>query len=293
MSFFIALLRGSRPSTLVAGACPVILGACFSFYFLGYLDIIYFSLILMAVVLIQISTNFFNDAIDAEKGRDTSIRKGPRRMVYHKALSGSLLKFLALGLLTIAFVIGLVLFWKSGWLILLLGVPALFLAYLYTGTEYSLSANGTADLFVILYFGIVPVWVTNYIISGVHSFDAGLAGLQCGLLCNTFLLVNNLRDMEEDSKTGKKTVVVRYGRSFGLKALAVCFFLPYIINTQMMNSIFFRSGLWTFISLPLAVYIFIKIFKESPSKVYNKYLGLSALHLVLFTWMYAMGILSS
>ncbi len=293
MRFFLSLVSASRLKTLIVGICPVILGTCFSFYFLGYLDMTYSSLILIAVVFIQISTNFFNDAIDAEKGRDTGARKGPKRMVHSGQLLGKTLKLWALGLLILAFIIGLILFWKSGWLVLFIGVPALFLAYLYTGTKYSLSANGVADLFVIVYFGVIPVWATNYIISGVYSFYASLTGLQCGLLCNTFLLVNNLRDKEEDAQTGKNTSVVKYGRKFGVRALALCLFLPYVINVLIMNSIFFRSGFWSFLSLPFAMYIFIKIFKENPSKAYNKYLSLLGLHLILFTWMYVMGILSS
>ncbi len=290
---FFNLISASRPKTLIAGVCPVILGACFSFYFLGYLDVFYFTLILTASVLIQVATNFFNDALDGDAGRDTKDRKGPKRMAADGMISSKLLKISAVVLLVISFLIGLVLFLKSGWLVLLIGLPALFLAYLYTGTEYSLSANGVADLFVVIYFGIVPVWATNYILSGIGSSDTAWAGLQCGLLCNALLLVNNLRDEEEDSQTGKKTIVVKYGRRFGLGVLAVCLFLPYVMSALMMYSIFFRSGLWSFLGLPLAIYIFMKVFTEEPSKEYNKYLGFTALHLVFFTWMYSMGILSS
>ncbi|MGH1469182.1 MAG: 1,4-dihydroxy-2-naphthoate octaprenyltransferase [Bdellovibrionales bacterium] len=290
---FFNLISASRPKTLIAGICPVILGACFSFYFLGYLDVFYFTLILTASVLIQVATNFFNDAIDGESGRDTKERKGPKRMASEGALSSKVLKSAAIGLLIVSFIIGLVLFLKAGWLVLLIGLPALFLAYLYTGTNYSLSANGIADLFVVAYFGIIPVWATNYILSGISSSDTAWAGLQCGLLCNVLLLVNNLRDEEEDAQTGKTTIVVKYGRKFGLGVLAVCLFLPYVMSALMMYSIFFRSGLWSFLGLPLAIYIFMKVFKEEPSKEYNKYLGLTALHLVFFTWMYSMGILSS
>jgi 1,4-dihydroxy-2-naphthoate octaprenyltransferase len=288
-AFFLA----SRPKTLIAGFCPVVLGACFSFYLLGKFDSFYFSLILSASILIQIATNFFNDAVDSENGRDTEKRLGPDRASAMGSLSPMMLKASALFFLAIAFIIGLLLFAHSDYWVLLVGLPALLLAYLYTGTDYSLSANGVADLFVVLYFGLVPVWATNYILSGVHSDDALWAGLQCGLLCNVLLVINNLRDEEEDAASGKKTVVVKFGRSVGLIFLGVSLFLPYVMNLLMFSSIFFRAGLWSFIAFPLASYIFIKVFNERPSTKYNSYLGLSALHLMVYTLFYSMGILSS
>lgn len=293
MSFVKALFLASRPKTLIAGLCPVLIGATFSFYFSGSMSFYYFSLILLASVMIQIATNFFNDALDDESGRDTDIRKGPDRMAASGAITSQNLKILASGFLFISFLIGILLFLKAGWLVFAVGVPALFLAYLYTGTSLSLSANGIADGFVVLYFGVIPVWMTCFILSGIHSIEAVISGLQCGLLCNALLLINNLRDEEEDSQTGKNTMVVKYGRGVGLLALFFCFFAPYILNLYSLNSIFFRSGFWSFMSLPLAFYIFIKVYREEPSPKYNRYLGMTALHLIVFTVFYCTGVLSS
>lgn len=293
MGVFLKLISASRPKTLIAGLCPVLLGASFSFYLLGYLEVFYFTLILTASILIQVATNFLNDALDADAGRDTKNRKGPVRMASTGGLSAKTLKIFAAIFLLTAFFIGVLLFLKSGWVVLLIGIPALFLAYLYTGTSVSLSANGTADIFVISYFGLIPVWATNYILSGIHYSDAIFAGLQCGLLCNVLLLINNLRDQKEDRETGKNTLIVKYGRKVGLILLAVCLFSPYGLSVLMMPGLFFRAGLWSFLGLPLAVYIYTSVYKEEASKEYNKYLGLSALHLVIFTFMYCIGILSS
>ena len=289
---FKSLFLASRPKTLVAGLCPVFLGAAFAFHYVGSINWLYLSVIVLASSFIQIATNFFNDALDTEAGRDSEARLGPDRATARGLLSSSFLKKAACSLLFFSFVLGIVLAVKAGFWILLVGVPALFLAYLYTGTDLSLSTNGAADFFVIVYFGIVPVWVTCLVLSDVSSLPAALSGLQLGLLANALLLINNLRDVDEDRSENKKTLIVRFGRSFGLLFLAFCLFAPYLIFL-FQDVLFFRAAWWSLYALLLAFFIFWKVCKNAPSKTYNMYLGLTALHLLVFTILYSVGVLSS
>ena len=181
---------------------------------------------------------------------------------------------------------------KVGFWILLIGLPALLLAYLYTGSRYALSTMGTADVFVLTYFGVIPVWATVYILSGVNSADAVLVGLQLGFFANALLLINNLRDVEEDSEHNKKTLVVRFGRRFGISFLAVCLISPYMISF-FLDPIFFRVRLWTTPIVLLSLVILFKVASNKPSQRYNKYLGFTALSLLFFTLFSTVGILSS
>lgn len=287
--FFVA----SRPKTLIAALCPVIIGFSFSYYYTSYFNFSYFFLILTAALCIQISTNYFNDALDFEVGRDSSQRLGPQRAAASSLLRPRDLKVAALFLLAVAFVISWFLFIKAGWIVFAMGLPALFLAFLYTGTRFSLSANGTADLFVVLYFGLIPVWGTQFILSGSMDSFSLLSGFICGLFCNALLVINNLRDEKEDGLGNKKTLVVRYGRKFGLYLLFCCLVFPYVMNLAGFFSVFYRASFWSFLSLPLALFIFARIIKEKPSTKYNKYLALAALHLLLFSLIYSNGVLSS
>jgi 1,4-dihydroxy-2-naphthoate octaprenyltransferase len=43
-----------------------------------------------------------------------------------------------------------------------------------------------------------------------------------GLLATGILLINNLRDREEDARANKKTLVVRFGRATGRRLYAAC-----------------------------------------------------------------------
>lgn len=286
------LFLASRPKTLVAGLCPVALGASYAFYLTGSLDIFYFSVIIVSSVSIQIATNFFNDALDSDQGRDSSSRLGPVRAAASGALTSNFLKKAAVVLLVLSFVLGFVLALKVGFWIFLIGLPALALAYLYTGSRFALSTTGTADLFVVLYFGIVPVWATTFILSGQSSLDAFWSGLQLGLFANALLLINNLRDQTEDSSNNKKTLVVRFGRRFGLCFLAVCSFAPYVIHL-FIDPIFFRAKLWSLPFFAVSLFVFFKIYKNKPDTKYNAYLGMTALNLLFFTYFVSLGLLSS
>lgn len=293
MTTFSKIIYATRPKTLIASVAPIMIAASMGRYRSGDFHWVYIFAVFTAASLIQVATNFYNDAIDGFEKRDTEHRLGPARFSGTDPDFLNLLKKLALACLIAAGGLGIFVTFRGGPLVLLAGVPALFLAYLYTGTKYSLSANGWADGFVVLYFGILPVWVLELVLVQKPGLLSLLMGLQCGLLCNVLLIINNLRDIKEDGFTGKKTLMVRFGRKFGLYFLAVFLFSPYLINFFWLYTRFFRAGLWSLTLLPMAIYIFNKVRKTEPSRVYNFILGLSSMHLFLFSLIFSLGILSS
>ena len=293
MSTGLKVLIASRPKTLVAIVAPLLIASAMVKSETGSFDFKWLGLIFIASLLIQVATNFYNDALDGEEKRDTKKRLGPKRFSHEDQEFLVLLKGLAFGCLSLAAAIGLLLTFKGGLIVFLLGAPALFLAYLYTGTKYSLSTNGVADPFVLLYFGVIPVSLTYYIVADEFLFETLIMGLASGFLSNTLLVINNLRDEEEDKENDKKTLIVRFGRSFGLKLLALCLFAPYFLNILWFGTIYFRASLYSLLCVPMAVLIFILVCKNKASKKYNRYLGLTALHLLLFSLAFSIGVMSS
>src|SRR5699024_4678232 len=108
----------------------------------------------------------------------------------------------------IAFLCGLYLVWQTGWVVLLIGVLCLICGILYTGGPYPLGYNGLGDLFVFLFFGIVAVMTTYYVNALEWSQDSFWASLAIGALSTNILVVNNLRDVEQDGPAGKNTLGV-------------------------------------------------------------------------------------
>jgi 1,4-dihydroxy-2-naphthoate octaprenyltransferase len=176
-------------------------------------------------LLIQIGTNFANDYLDGIKGTDTEARIGPRRAVAAGLIAPAKMKLATIIVLAVGFCVGLGLIPFGGWWLLAVGVASVACAWLYTGGPYPLAYNGLGDVFVVLFFGFVAVGCTFYVQTGTITLDIMLLGLACGLLVNNILVVNNYRDIEEDTAARKRTLVVLWGRRWAQMqyvASAVC-----------------------------------------------------------------------
>ena len=128
-------LLAARPKTLPAAIVPVWVGCVLAWKLSGAFDPWLALWTLLGAIAIQIATNFFNDAIDAEKGADTERRLGPVRVTASGMLRPRTVMTLAAGFSGVAFVCGVVLYQARGWPIVAIGIPSLFLAYGYTGGQ--------------------------------------------------------------------------------------------------------------------------------------------------------------
>lgn len=206
-------ILASRPRTLPAALVPVLIGTALAFR-AGQWNAVPAFLCAAFAVLIQIGTNFANDYYDYLKGADGETRVGPQRAVASGWISPGTMRVATGGVLLLAFTLGLGLIPYGGWWLLAIGVSSVILALAYTAGPYPLAYVGLGDFFVVLYFGLIAVSVTERVQTGTFS-TAGLAlGLAAGLLANNLLVVNNHRDAPEDAKVGKRTLTVRFGRGF-------------------------------------------------------------------------------
>ena len=230
-------LSATRPKTLSAAVCPVLVGSSLaheagSFVWVPALICLFFAL------LIQVGTNFANDYLDGIRGSDTQARIGPRRAVASGWVEAVTMRRTAIGLLVVAFCLGLGLIPFGGWSLLWVGIASVACAWLYTGGPYPLAYNGLGDVFVVIFFGFVAVGCTYFVQAGSVSAPVLWAGLACGLLINNILVINNYRDREEDRQSGKKTLAVVFGGQFAvwqfrltlLSVAAVSFYLSRVFG---------------------------------------------------------------
>ena len=205
--------EATRPKTLPAALCPVMVGSSMAYHD-GLFNWIPSLICLSFALLIQIGTNFANDYLDGVKGTDTEARIGPLRAVASGSVQPLAMRRAALIVLALAFILGLSLIFYGGWWMLLVGASSVICAWLYTGGPYPLAYNGLGDLFVILFFGLIAVACTYFVQALQITLDAFLLGLASGLVINNILVVNNYRDLEEDILASKRTLVVMMGRRF-------------------------------------------------------------------------------
>jgi 1,4-dihydroxy-2-naphthoate octaprenyltransferase len=214
-------ILAARPKTLWAAVAPVVLGTAMAvsagaFHWPSALCAA------LAALLIQIGTNYFNDYHDFLKGADTKARKGPLRVTQAGLVRPEAVRRAGLIAFALAFLIGQYLVWRGGWPILAVGLVSILLGVLYTAGRYSLAYLGVADLFVLVFFGPVAVAGTYFVQALELPWQVVVAGLSTGLLANAILLVNNIRDIDEDRAAGKRTIVVRLGRNAGITLYGIC-----------------------------------------------------------------------
>lgn len=274
-SFFLA----ARPKTLPAAVVPVWVGCVLAYHLVGAWDMQLAFFTLMGAIWIQIATNFFNDAIDADKGSDTEARLGPTRATASGQLSRRTVYGSAIFCLLLAAACGYPLIVARGWPMLVIGLPSFYFAYGYTGGPLPLAYKGLGELFVIGFFGVVAVMGTVFVQTGEWYQEALMIGLALGGLSAVLISINNLRDEDEDRGNGKNTLAVKWGRSASMKLLILMTVVPYGLVLWVFQ---WRDALWFLIPLWLGLMIVMQVKKTPAGRAYNKYLAFAALQLILF-----------
>lgn len=206
-------LSASRPKTLAASVSPVLMGTAMA-YQQGVSNFGVFLLTLLTAMLIQIGTNFCNDYFDFQKGADTHERLGPIRATQVGLVTPSQMRFAFMLAFALAALFGIMLVWRGGFPIALIGFFSIVSGIMYTAGKFSLAYLGISEIFVLVFFGPIAVGGTYYLQTLEWSLASCVAGLSPGLWSVAILCVNNLRDREQDAKAHKKTLVVRFGKAF-------------------------------------------------------------------------------
>jgi 1,4-dihydroxy-2-naphthoate octaprenyltransferase len=242
-----------RLRTLPAAAAGVITGSALAWRD-GYFRLDAALACLCTAILLQIGSNLANDVFDFERGTDTAERAGPVRVTQAGLLTPSQVKAGMLVVFGLAALFGLYLAWLGGWPIVILGLAAMLSAIAYTGGPFPLGYYGLGDLFVFLFFGLASVAGTYYVQAGFVSTAAWWMAVPAGLIVTAILVVNNLRDLENDRKAGKRTLAVILGERRTKVEYLICMIAAYlVIPLSAWMGIVPWLALVTWLSLPLTI----------------------------------------
>ena len=241
-----------RPKTLPAAASAVVVGTTLAWRAGGFLPGPALAALVIALLL-QIGSNLANDVYDDERGADTTDRLGPTRVTQAGLLTRSQVKGGMKVVFAVAFALGLYLTWVRGWPVLVIGVVAIASAIAYTGGPYPLGYHGLGEVFVFLFFGVTAVVGTYWVQTGSAAAIAWVMSVPVGLLITAIIVVNNLRDIEQDRVAGKRTVSVRVGVRATRIEYAACVAVAYVV---LAVAVAVRAlpphALLALLSLPLA-----------------------------------------
>jgi len=204
--------QASRPKTLWAAVSPVLVGTALAWRGGGF-HAWSAAGAMLGGVLLQIAANFANDLFDFERGADSGERLGPLRVTQAQLVTPRAMRAALIVVVSVSMIVGALLIWRGGWPILAIGVLGIIAAILYTGGPFPYGYHGMGEVFVFIFFGIAAVIGTYYVQTLVITLTSILLCIPMGLMAVAILIVNNLRDIDTDRESGKRTLAVMLGRT--------------------------------------------------------------------------------
>lgn len=278
--------HAARPKTLMASICPVVIGTALASRD-GQFHAGAALAALLGAIAIQVGTNYANDYFDARQGADTDARKGPRRAVQAGLVAPAAMLRATVIAFTIAAIFCAYLVSRAGWTLAAIGILSLISGVGYTASRFSLAYLGLGDLFVLFFFGPIAVAGTYFVQALQWSPASILAGFAPGFVSVGILVVNNLRDIQEDAQAQKRTLAVRYGATFARLEYLACMLLAACIPVGL----WLLTGwpvqvLWSSLPLLLGLVLSRQLW-NTEGVALNPYLGKTAAVLMLFTLVFS------
>jgi 1,4-dihydroxy-2-naphthoate octaprenyltransferase len=280
-------LLAARPKTLAAAVTPVLVGTALARN-VAPTHWPSFAFALLGAVFIQIGTNYVNDALDFKKGSDTHTRLGPLRVTQAGLLDADAVLRGAYVCFVLAALCGIPLILRGGWPIAAIGVASIVAAYAYTGGPYPLAYHGLGEVFVMIFFGLVAVCGSFYLQRLTIDPTAWIGGIAAGSLAVVILAINNLRDIDNDRASNKRTLAARFGPRFARSEIVIFAFAPFVcvaIIAYLRNALTLTIPM---LALLLAVGLLIRVGRSKGAEL-NRCLALAGALEWMFGILYVVG----
>ena len=285
-----AWILAARPKTLTGAAVPVMIGIACAVAMYGWcgIRVVPAVLCMLFALIMQVDANFINDYFDFMKGTDDEQRLGPKRACAQGWITASAMRSGLFVTTLLACIVGLPLVYYGGWEMIMVGLACVVFCFLYT---ISFSYIGLGDLLVLVFFGIVPVCMTYWLTAPPTAltsipFAVVLMSIACGLIIDTLLVVNNYRDIENDRRAGKLTLIVRIGERGGLVLYLMLGLVGTLLAIAGVVLLDWHDGQWTqsllIIYTPFHTWAFNEMRSIRKGAELNRVLGMTARNMFIF-----------
>jgi len=217
----------TRPHTLTASFVPVIIGTVLAMFY-GKVTIAIFIAMLCACLLIQIATNLFNEYYDFVRGLDTEESVGIGGAIVRHGMKPKSVLQLALSSYGVALLIGIYICMNTSWWLAVIGLIGMAVGYLYTGGPYPIAYTPFGELFSGVFMGSFFILISFYIQTDMVNLESVLLSIPVAILVGALNLSNNIRDIDEDRKGGRKTLAILLGTKKAVYFLAISFAIAYL-----------------------------------------------------------------
>lgn len=210
---------------------------------------------LVGISLVHMATNLIDDYFDYKiLSKNDEFMKSAQncKCLYLKNNQASVndLRNAIIIFLSIAAIIGIILFLTSGYYVALLAIIALFIAFIYQ----RLSLIGLGDVGIIIAYGPLMYEGVYYVMTKTFSIEVLILSFACALFTNTILYVHMLMDFDGDECSHKKTLCTVFKtKENALKFLLFFYVASFILLgylAYLTKNYFYYSNLLT---LPLII----------------------------------------
>lgn len=227
------LIPLTRPRTLAAALGPTILGAAFSYYAFGALHgtglaIFHTILIFLAVVSAQIIANLWNELKDFKSGLDAGQKIGNAGSLTRGAVTPKLISTMIKVLMIIPIIIGLYLSATITWWYIPAGIICILISFLYSGGPKPISRTPFGEISSGIAMGFAIVLITGYAWTRELSLAFLIPALPATLLVGSIMLTNNIRDIQNDEKHGRRTLPIVLGRDRAISLMSINYIFNFI-----------------------------------------------------------------
>ena len=221
-------VEGARLRTLPLAIAPVVIGWGAAASIQSFKAPLAWLALAVALFL-QVGVNYANDYSDGIRGTD-EFRVGPLRLTGSKSVRPELVKYVAFAFFGLAAIAGLAIVLITGyWWLLAVGAAAIVAAWFYTGGKNPYGYAGLGELAVFLFFGLVATVGTAFIQIGYFEANSLFGGAAVGLFASAVLMINNVRDIDQDVLAAKRTLAVKVGKKWAKAYYFAMVWLPFAI----------------------------------------------------------------
>ncbi|MFQ5872395.1 MAG: 1,4-dihydroxy-2-naphthoate octaprenyltransferase [Dehalococcoidia bacterium] len=214
VSYSRAWFWASRPFSLSAAVVPVLVGSALAADEVR-LDWLLFSFALAGSIAIQIGTNLTDEYVDHRRGGEGTKYPAPHKVIQRGLLSGTEVLVGCIVAFGAGVGMGLYIVSQVGWPILAVGMGSVVVAVLYSAGPRPIGDIGLGEITVFFFMGPLMVLASYYVQTKNLSWHVFWASMPVAFLVTAILQCNNLRDAEEDRRSGKRTLVTMLGVGFG------------------------------------------------------------------------------
>ena len=210
----------------------------------------------IASMLIQSSTNMFNEYFDYKRGLDTKEMVGIAGTIVRDGIHPKTVLFLAWLSILVSVGLGIYICASTSWWLALIGTGCLAVGYLYSGGPMPLAYTPFGELAASIAMGPTIVLIAYFLQTSTITWRAIAVSIPIGLLIGAILLGNNIRDMEQDKLGGRRTIAILLGREKGRILFGSVFVVAYLVTIALIVAGELTPfALIVLITTPTAVYV--------------------------------------